>query len=204
MKSVRAPEHEETALDLLEEEDETLRALFWSLDRNRGTGVEERSAYGDIAKQLIRHVATREAALQNVVAGMSGMTNLTDIVDRMDLNTEDRRRLISEAEHMSRGVQGINLNTGQDFHAVVSSLADLLISEIEWELSHAIPTIRQTTNSALRTESLPSADHTKKHAPTNLDPAGPRWYERAPGLSRLITVYDHLRDFPRASRGAGD
>ncbi len=135
---------------------------------------------------------------------MSDLTGLTDIVDRMDLNTEDRRQLISEAEGMSRGVQGINLNTGQDFHSVVAELADLLISEIEWELSHAIPTIRDTTNSALRTDALHSASHTKKHAPTNLDPNGPRWYERAPVLSRLVTIYDHLRDFPRAQKGARD
>jgi hypothetical protein len=202
MKSVRALEDEETALDLLEDEDRTLRALFGSLDRNLGTDVEDRAAYGDIAKQLIRHIATREAAVRDVMAGMSGVSGLTDIVDRMDLNTEDRRRLISEAEHMSRGVQGINLNTGQDFHAVVKALANLLMSEIEWELSHAIPTIRETTNLVLRSDSLHSADHTKKHAPTNLDPDGARWYERAPVLSRLITVYDHLRDFPRASRGA--
>jgi len=204
MKHVRALENEETALDVLEDEDQTLRVLFVSLDHNRGTDVEERATYGDIAKQLIRHMANREAALHDVMAGMSGMSSLTDIVDRMDLNTEDRRQLLSEAEHMSRGVQGMNLNTGQDFHAVVKSLADLLISEIEWELSHAIPTIRDTTNSVLRSESFHSADHTKQHAPTNLDPAGPRWYERVPVLSRLITVYDHMRDFPRASSGSQD
>ena len=204
MKNVHDLEKEGTALDVLEEEDRRLQELFARLDQNRGTEVEERSVYGDTAKQLIRHIANREAALHDVVEGMSELTGLTDIVDRMDLNTEDRRQLISEAEGMSRGVQGINLNTGQDFHSVVAELADLLILEIEWELSHAIPTIRDTTNSVLRTDALHSASHTKKHAPTNLDPNGPRWYERAPVLSRLITVYDHLRDFPRASKGARD
>jgi hypothetical protein len=204
MTNAHGHEHEGTALDVLENEDQTLRVLFVSLDHNLGTGVEERAAYGDIAKQLIRHIANREAALRNVMEGMSGTPSLAGITDRMDLNTEDRRHLISEAEHMSRGVQGINLNTGQDFHAVVKSLADLLISEIEWELSHAIPAIRESTNSASRIESLDSAEHTRKHAPTNLDPSGPRWYERVPVLSRLITVYDHLRDFPRASSGARD
>jgi hypothetical protein len=195
---------EDTALDLLEEEDQRLQELFALLDQNRGTEVEERSVYGDTAKQIIRHIANREAALHDVVEGMSELTGLNDIVDRMDLNTEDRRQLISQAEGMSRGVQGINLNTGQDFHSVVAELANLLISEIEWELSHAIPTIRDTTNSALRTEILPSASHTKKHAPTNLGTNGPRWYERAPVLSRLITMYDHRRDFPKASKDARD
>jgi hypothetical protein len=42
--------------------------------------------------------------------------------------------------------------------------------------------------------------HSIRHAPTSLSPEGPRWYERAPVISRLLTIYDRLRDFPRASR----
>ena len=42
----------------------------------------------------------------------------------------------------------------------------------------------------------------EKHAPTNLELSGPRWIERAPVLSRLLTIYDHLRDFPRNRAGA--
>jgi hypothetical protein len=29
----------------------------------------------------------------------------------------------------------------------------------------------------------------------NLNPDGPRWWERAPIISRAITLYDRLRDF---------
>ncbi len=62
MKNVHDLEKEGTALDVLEEEDRRLQELFARLDQNRGTEVEERSAYGDTAKQLIRHMANREAA----------------------------------------------------------------------------------------------------------------------------------------------
>jgi hypothetical protein len=48
-------------------------------------------------------------------------------------------------------------------------------------------------------EQLKSADHICKHAPTNLDPERPRWRERAPIISRLITVDDRLRDFPQGA-----
>jgi hypothetical protein len=47
---------------------------------------------------------------------------------------------------------------------------------------------------------MKSAGHVRRHAPINLDPHGPRWWERAPVISRLMTVYDHLRDFPRSRR----
>ncbi len=55
--------------------------------------------------------------------------------------------------------------------------------EIEWELGVELKTAR----------------HLLSHAPTNLHPDGPRWWERAPVISRLITVYDRMRDFPRGT-----
>ncbi|HEX3795369.1 MAG TPA: hypothetical protein VHV57_12800 [Acidimicrobiales bacterium] len=191
-----------TALDLLDSEDREIRALFNELENTRDSSVETRAKHGDLAKQLIRHVATRESALTDVVNGLSHDTTLGDVADRMDFLTDDRRILVSRLEHMSRGVQGINLNTGQDFDGELETLMQLMRKEIDWELSTAIPSIRDLTDASTQQEAFHSAHHTRRHAPTNLSPGGPRWYERAPLLSRIVTVYDHLRDFPRASRGS--
>jgi hypothetical protein len=97
-------------------------------------------------------------------------------------------------------VQGINLRTGQPFDAAVEELMQVVGTEIEWDLDEAIPALGASLQRTHREDELKSAKHLRTHAPTNLDPRGPRWYERAPVISRLLTVYDHLRDFPRASR----
>ena len=66
MAAVETCAKEGTAIDLLEAEDLKLRQLFTALRGARGSSVVERSEYGDIAKQAIRHLATREAALVDV------------------------------------------------------------------------------------------------------------------------------------------
>ena len=43
---------------------------------------------------------------------------------------------------MSRGVQGVNLNTGQHFDEEIVELEQIVGTEIEWELGEAIPRIR--------------------------------------------------------------
>jgi len=52
-------------------------------------------------------------------------------------------------------------------------------------------------------EQLKSAARISEHAATNLNPERPRWKERPPIISRLITAYDRLRDFPRGAVAAG-
>jgi hypothetical protein len=99
---------------------------------------------------------------------------------------------------MSRGVQGINLNVGQDFDSEMQELERIVGTEIEWELGEAIPQILHAVGDEPGVDDqMKSAHYLQKHAPTNLEPSGPRWIERAPVISRLLTIYDHLRDFPR-------
>jgi hypothetical protein len=165
---------------LLENEDLELRELFGELRQRRGRSVEDRAEYGDIAKEIVRHVATREAALVEVSNVAAQDPQLSEFASRM-----------------SRGVQGINLRTGQDFGSEMEELIQLVGTEIEWELGAALPELRGSLRQTDREDALKSASHVRRHAPTNLSPQGPRWWERAPVISRLITVYDHLRDFPR-------
>lgn len=188
------------AVELLEAEDLELRDLFADLRHHRGTSVEDRAAYGDVAKEIVRHVATREATLVELSKVAAQDLELRELAERIDEATPVRRPHIDRVEKMSRGVQGINLRTGQDFDTEMEALIQVVGTEIEWELDELLPAVRGALRRADTDVDLKSADHIRRHAPTNLDPNGPRWWERAPVVSRLITVYDHLRDFPRSHR----
>ncbi len=186
-----------SALDLLGAEDVELRRLFAELQASRGSSVEDRAMYGDVAKKIIRHLATREAALVDVASVASGDQRLEVISSRFESGMYEHRPLIDSVEKMSRGVQGINLRVGQDFDGEMDDLMEIIGAEIEWELATALPDLKDALKATDREDELKSAAHLAVHAPTNLHPDGPRWWERAPVISRLITVYDHLRDFPR-------
>lgn len=188
------------ALELLESEDLELRELFTELRQRRGSSVEDRAEYGHIAKEIVRHVAVREAALVDVAEVASDDPRLSEFTSRIEHGRNTSRPHIDRVEKMSRGVQGINLRTGQDFDAEIEELIQLVGTEIEWDLGEAVPELQASLEQSHREEELKSARHVRRHAPTKLDPGGPRWYERAPVISRLLTVYDHLRDFPKSSR----
>jgi transcriptional regulator with XRE-family HTH domain len=191
---------EADALELLESEDLELRELFAELRQRRGSSVEDRAEYGDIAKEIVRHVSIREAALVDVAEVASADARLSELASRIEQGRSTSRPHIDRVEKMSRGVQGINLRTGQDFDTEMEELIQLIGTEIEWDLGEAIPELRASFQGTNREEELKSAGHLRKHAPTNLGPKGPRWRERAPVISRIITIYDHLRDFPKSSR----
>ena len=189
---------EGNALDLLESEDLELRRLFTMLQSHRGLSVEQRAEYGDLAKSALRHLATREAAEVDVAQVAESAPELQEIFDRLEASMHERRPYIDRVEKMSRGVQGINLRIGQDFESDMLELMQIVGTEIEWELGDALPQIKGALEGTEHEDDLKSAAHLRTHAPTNLDPRGPRWWETAPVISRLITLYDRMRDFPRA------
>jgi hypothetical protein len=187
------------ALSLLEREDVEVRRLFAALEEARADTVRGRANYGDLAKDLIQHLATREAALVEVARKVEDVRELDGVAPSMKADSPTRRELLDRLEKMSRGVQGINLNTGQDFDGVLQRVIDTVGPEIERDLTDAIPAVRRWL-SKCEEDPFKSAGYVARHAPTSLSPQGPRWYERAPVISRLLTIYDRLRDFPRASR----
>jgi hypothetical protein len=203
--TVRGDGHVETkqnddALDLLEREDVELRRLFVAIEESRADTVGGRATYGDLAKDVIQHLATREAALVEVARKVAEVGELAGVTLSLHADASTRRELLDRLEKMSRGVQGINLNTGQDFDGVLQSVIDTVGSEIERDLADAIPAVRSWLSKSDEEDPLKSADYVVRHAPTSLSPEGPRWYERAPVISRLLTIYDRLRDFPAATR----
>jgi hypothetical protein len=188
------------AIDLLTEEDLKLRRLFAELPHSKGTSVEDRALYGDVAKNVIRHVAVREAALGEVQRAVSHEPQLSGLAVHLESDETARRSLIDQVEKMSRGVHGINLNTGQNFDGPFHELIGQVGTEIEWDLDVALPAVEAWLYGSDESHGLRSARRVAKHAPTNLHPARSRWHERAPIISRFVTIYDHLRDFPRAVR----
>ena len=157
--------------------------------------VSERAEYGGLVKTTIRHLATREAAITEVIGAVNDSPELAEVIAHIEADTDIRRPLISRVEKMSRGVPPINLNHGQDFDGALSEAIQVVGTEIEWDLEVGLPTMKAVLR-ADRSGDLKSADHVARHAPTNLHPQGPRWIERAPVISRLLTVYDRMRNYP--------
>jgi hypothetical protein len=184
----------------LEREDIELQSVFSRVRSLQGESVEERYEYGDLAKTAIRRVATREAALVDVATVAAGAPELQGLTERFERLSPARREALDTVEKMSRGVQGINLNTGQDFTKEFIDLMRIVGSEIEWDLREGIPTVRNVLAQHDMVQNLTSAGKVARRAPTNLSPEGPRWFEHAPIISRFLSIYDRLRDFPGAVR----
>ena len=127
----------------------------------------------------------------------SSEPSLHDVSSRLEEGMRQHRRSIDRVEKMSRGVQGKNLRVGQDFDGEMEELMQIVGTEIEWELGVGLPRLKGALRAVDREDELKTARHVAAHAPTSLSPKGPRWWERAPLISRLITVYDRLRDYPR-------
>ena len=160
--------------------------------------MEARYDYGNAAKQVIRHLATRQASLMNVGKAISELPALRSTAARMIDRGTSRRSLIDELGDMSRAIQSVYLNQGQDFDTPLTALIDAVSTEIDWELAEAIPLIDRTLSAKEKGSLFDSARYVERHAPTRLSVAGPRWWEHAPMFSRIVTLYDHLRDHPRA------
>lgn len=176
-----------------------LLELFSTLNSNRGPSVEQRFAYGNAAKQIIRHLAIRQACLIDVGTVAISSDSLEPLGRRMMERAVERRSQFDVVGDMSRNVQGMYLNHGQDFDAHMQRLIEQVETEVQWELREALPTIEEAARAAPL--GFKRARVVLHRAPTRLSPTGPRWYERAPVVSRLLTIFDHLRDHPRATSG---
>jgi hypothetical protein len=158
-----------TSLDLLYHEDCRILMLGDRVAEKRGPSVEERSQYGDLAKLLIRHLALREAALNDVASVLRRLPETMAISDQFVGDPEPRRRQMGIVERMSRGVQGISLNTGQDFDGELSALLDLVLPDIESQVSEGIPHVRQMLGKERCAQLFHSAGRVSHRAPIHRD-----------------------------------
>jgi len=191
-------ERRDDALDVLKGEDQNLVELFEQFFGSTGSGVTARTRHGNLGKQLIRRMAVREAARDHLADALV-TTTLSDVSRRFFQDTTRRRQAIDHIEDMSRGIQGLYLNTHQDFDGAVADLCDIVKPEIAWELESAIPLVESAIPAEHRTRIFRSARYIRKHAPITLNPEGPKWYEHSGIISRFLTIWGHLRSLPRAN-----
>jgi hypothetical protein len=137
--------------------------------------------------------------LMNVASAISPILSLRSTGARMLRGGTERRRAYDDVGDLARVVPVMSLNQGQDFDGPLKSLIDAIAPELDWELAEAIPLIRGSLSSEDAATLFCSARYAKRHAPTKLRVKGPWWYERTPIISRLVTVYDHLKDFPASN-----
>lgn len=187
--------HEHTSLDLLESEDVYLLDLFHQLDEHRGPSVEDRYKYGNLAKQIIRHLSIRQSSLMNVAAVISPISSLHSTCDRMRERGTDRRRTYDEVGDMARDVPVMSLNEGQDFDGPLTALINAATIEMDWELADAIPLIRRSISTVDAAARFSSARYVQRHAPMNLNRRGPRWYEHVRVISRVTTAFGHFNTY---------
>ncbi len=135
---------ERTSLDVLENEDEFLLRLFEGVAASRGPSVEDRYAYGNLAKEILRHLAIRQACLVNVGGAISLVPKLRATGTRMVERASERRELLDRVVKMARAVQPVSLREGQDFDHDFERLIEAVRLEVEWELATALPTIRSS------------------------------------------------------------
>ena len=119
-----------------------------------------------------------------------------DLVARFHQDMEDRRTAIDTMDSMSRGIQGINLNQGQDFDGVLLSLIDLMVPEIRWDLDQALPELRRILAPTAQVEEFHDDRYLLHHAPSHVSPSGPRWYDRFSPIARIHALFTHLQDYP--------
>lgn len=138
---------ETDALALLESEDLALRELFAELWQRRDTGVEGGSAIGDVAEEIVRHVGVREAALSAALADVPEVAwdhpRLRGLASRIEHGMETSRPLVDRVETLSRGLPPRRRQTEQeDLQTALEGLVQVVGTEIEWDLSEAIPELR--------------------------------------------------------------
>ena len=107
-------------------------------------------------------MAVREAALADVAGVASEDPQLHELVSRIEQGRKTSRRHIDRVEKMSRGVQGMSLRTRQDFDSEVEELIQVVGTEIEWDLSEAIPELRATLERTHREDELKSPKHLRR------------------------------------------
>jgi len=194
---------DDSALELLAEMDRQIPVTLAGIEANRGQGVEDRARYGDLVKRLVRELGEREAASAHVSTVLLDQPTLAEVGTRMQRDASSHRELIARIESMSRGVPGVSLNAGQDIDTELSRLGQMLSTQIAWELDEAIPTVRLGLSEVDRADMFHSARYVRRHALTNIDPKAPRWRERARVVSWILSIVDHLKDYPTAAKRAG-
>jgi hypothetical protein len=180
------------SLDLLIGENQLLLLGFdaWMSD----TG-EDPSQHGHAAKFVLRHLAIRETARDDVVRGLLSLPGNPDFSSIIDSDRRPMREAISSLAKMARGVPANGLDFAQPFNETMYRAQALLEADTSEQLD--------SDYSRVRTEgklTLHSAPYIRRHTVNRLSPTGPHWYERIGCLQSIHAGYDWLCRNPTLQR----
>ena len=191
MTTVTDPPADGDAIDLLDYEDRAVTELLGAFSDD----TLDRVQHGEVVKLLVEHLAVRQVAREELADAVAGVPALAALERRMRDGVAERRTELRRLDELTRGVQPINVNQGQDTDAAVAQARPRLEEEIRFDLEELVPSLRRQLTDRQRAH-LPSARYIRRHAPTHPGPHGRRWYDRIGPLLRLHAVYDYLRGFP--------
>jgi signal transduction histidine kinase len=193
----------DTSLDVLLNEDFYLKDLFAQIrshqfptpvdgEDERLASVLHRYRYSDLAKRALRHLAIRQAAARDVATAIRRLPELRTTADQIEERGTVCRAVINQLRDRVRKQSPMSLRGSEHFIEWLSQLIGETELSIEWELTEGLPLAIKTLHSTKWIPGFKSAAYIRGHAPTKLNPAGPRWYEYAPIVSKIVTIWDHV------------
>lgn len=194
----------DSSLDVLEAQDRLLRDMFQQIRDDerpilvvdavtRARSVERRYRYGQAVKAALRQLAVRQSAAVDVASAIAQIPALAATAENIQERASRCRTLINECRDTVRSRPLMSVNAEGGFVERFSALMELADATVAWELQAAIPRIRASLHETGEQARFHTERHVRRDAPTRLA-TKPRWYESAPVLSRLKTLYDHLME----------
>lgn len=177
------------SLDLLAAEDAVLRKAFelWDSDT-----LTDRVARGHTAKFVIRNLALRERARDDVLEAASAEAS-AELPGGERSGREEMRSSVAELSEMSRGVAANQLELGQPFREAMARARALF----EDDLARTGDYARIRTGLSGR---LHSARYIRRHTPSHMIRSRRRLVARNPLLQAVHAGYDWLRRTPTFER----
>jgi hypothetical protein len=180
------------SLDLLVSEKALLSRAFELWDAET-TGDPTRR--GMEAKFIIRHLAIREAARDDVARALSSLDHPDGFAAMINSDRRPMREALFQVTSMTGGTSAAQLNIGQPFRQAMERAR--AVFESDWDDRFTEICHEARAQQGLK---LHRATYIRRRAPARLNPLGPRWYERI-GLIRAIHArYDFWRRSPTLQR----
>lgn len=183
------------ALALLEHED---RALLAILDRFESE--DDVLAHGRAGQLLVEHLTLREAAREQVAVALREEPAVADLAEALEQDARERRAELVRLDEMARGVNPVNLNSGQPFDETVAEVAGPLRRQIRAELDELIPQVQGRVPEERLDRLLPSARTVTGHALAHPDVGEPKRIRRFAPLRRLRAMYQWTRRLPSGGK----
>jgi hypothetical protein len=180
------------SLDLLIGEN---RLLLLGFDVWTSKTVEDPAEHGQAAKFVLRHLAIRETARDDVVRGLSSLPTRADYSLIVDSDRRAMRETTSRLAAMSRGVPANDLDFGQPFNETMYRAWKLLELDMSDQLDSEYARARSEPDLRLH-----SGSYIRRHTANRLSPTGLRWYERIGILQSIHAGYDWLCRNPTFQR----